>query len=235
VAKKRGRNTTKYEIVCCAAKLFIEHGFSATSPKMICDLLNISTGNLTYYFPTKEHLLLEMVTILCDYQWRHAEDTQTAGKDPLEAVCIEVMAMVAMCDVHEIARDFFVAAYSSPLCLEAIRQNDIRRAKDVFASYCAGWTDEDYQRAETLISGIEYGAFMTTASSPEVRVRIAGAIEAVLIVYGVPEERRHLFLQKILALDYVAIGWRVLDEFRLFTEQNAEYMLDYLINLHYDQ
>ena len=61
---------TKYEIIQVASEFFLENGYSVTSPKAIADELQISTGNITYYFPTKEHLLAVIVEMLCDFQWK---------------------------------------------------------------------------------------------------------------------------------------------------------------------
>ena len=54
---RRRVNTTKLEIVQTATKMFLEKGYTATSIKTIADALDMSTGHLTFYFPTKEHLL----------------------------------------------------------------------------------------------------------------------------------------------------------------------------------
>ena len=65
--------TTKYEIIQVASEFFMSVGYSNTSPKMIAEELGLSTGNITYYFPTKEHLLAVVVEMLCDFQWRMLE------------------------------------------------------------------------------------------------------------------------------------------------------------------
>ena len=65
---RRYASSTRLEIVQAATTLFLDNGFSNTSAKLLCDQLNISTGNLTFYFPTKEHLLAVLVEMLCDFQ-----------------------------------------------------------------------------------------------------------------------------------------------------------------------
>ncbi|MBQ5312544.1 MAG: TetR/AcrR family transcriptional regulator, partial [Oscillospiraceae bacterium] len=62
--------TTKNEIIQVACENFFERGYSATSPKLIASELGISPGNLTYHFPTKEHLLTVVVHMLCQFQWK---------------------------------------------------------------------------------------------------------------------------------------------------------------------
>ena len=60
---------TKLEIVQAATRMFLEKGYSKTSIKAISDEVNISAGNLTFHFPTKEHLLAVLVEMLCEFQW----------------------------------------------------------------------------------------------------------------------------------------------------------------------
>ena len=61
MAHKKRRNTTKLEIIQVASRLFLERGYSKTTIKAIADELDISSGHLMFYFPTKEHLLAVLV------------------------------------------------------------------------------------------------------------------------------------------------------------------------------
>lgn len=47
---------TKIEIIQVETRMFLEKGCSATSIKAISNELEMSTGNLTFHFPTKEPL-----------------------------------------------------------------------------------------------------------------------------------------------------------------------------------
>lgn len=50
----------------------------------------MSTGNLTFYFPTMEHLLTELVGLLCKFQWKMLEEEAAEGNSSLLAVCLEL-------------------------------------------------------------------------------------------------------------------------------------------------
>ena len=232
MARKRV-NTTKLEIIRCAAHLFTEVGYSATSPKMVCEQLDISTGNLTYYFPTKEHLLAEMVEILCSFQWQRMQEEEAQGNDPLRSVVLELTAIASMCEYSAIAKDFFVAVYTSPRCLELVRQNDIARAKTVFGRYCSSWSDDQFRQAETLVSGIEYATMMTTAASPPLSVRIHGAINTVLGIYQVPVGKRMTVIGEALTMDFQTVGQQALTSFKDFVTKTGEQMLEELLRSRY--
>lgn len=227
---RRRVNTTKYEIIRQATKLFMERGYSATTPKLICDALDISTGNLTYYFPTKEHLLAVLVEMLCSFQGKTMQDmVREEGTTSLLAVCLELATMAAMSEESEIARDLFLSAYSSPMCLEIIRKNDTQRSKLVYGDFCQGWSEQQYIEAEILVSGIEYATLMTTDSSVSLETRITGALNSIMVIFNIPEATRALKISKILALDYRALGRTVLNDFRAFVAETNEHAFEQLL------
>lgn len=227
---RRRVNTTKLEIIQTTTSLFLREGYSATTPKRICDELDISTGNLTYYFPTKEHVLAELTNMLCSFQGRTVEETVEDGKTSLLAVCMELATMAAMCEESDIARELFIAMYSSPLCLEIIRKNDKARSKLIYADYCSGWTEEQFAQAEALVSGVEYATMMTTEDSAPLETRIEGALNTILSIYNVPEDMRKTKIQKVLHMDCRVLGNRALKYFRSFVAQKNEQAYQDLLN-----
>lgn len=213
---------TKLEIIEVATRQFIENGYSNTPVKSICAELEMSPGNMTFYFPTKEHLLAELVDMLCDFQWKLMEKEADDGMSSIMALCLELTAMAIMCEENETAKEFYLSAYTSPMCLEIIRKNDRERAMQVFKEYCPDWTQEQFAEAEILVSGIEYATLMTTDGAVSVETRIAGALNQILGIYGIPEERRKAKIQQVFAMDYRGIGRRVLQEFKEYVKDTNE-------------
>ena len=214
---------TKLEIITEATKQFLEKGYTNTSANAVAKALDMSQGNLTFHYPTKEHLLAILVDKLCDFQWKRMEQEANDGISSVLAICLELTAMASDCESDETIKDFFLSAYSSPLSLDIIRKNDAKRAKEVFGSYRPDWTDEQFAEAEILVSGIEYATLMTAGDPVPLETRIAGALNNILGIYGVPEETRQIKLQKVFAMDYITLGKRVLDEFKQYvTDANDE-------------
>ena len=222
---KRGK-ITKLEIIRAASRKFLEEGYSKTTIRSICSELDISPGHLMFYFPSKEHLLAEVVDILCDFQWKLIKRVTDEGATQLMAVCFEMTTMASACEESEIARDFYISSYTSPITLEIIRKNDSARAHEIFGKYCENWTENQFLEAETLISGIEYATFMTTESSSPLDVRISGALNAIMMIYNVPEETRKDKISKALALDYRAMGKQILSEFVRYVNDTNEAAFD---------
>lgn len=229
MSAKRKVNTTKKEIIQVAMRMFLENGFTNTSVKSISDELGISTGNLTFHYPTKEHLLAVLVRLLCEFQWLTMEQVQVEGSSSLQAYSLELPVMAAVCEQNPVAKDFYLSAYTLPMTLNIIRNNDMSKAKRIFAASCVGWSDRDYAEAETLVSGIEYATLMTTEASPALPVRVSGALNAILRIYGVPEDHRRDVISQVMKMDYSSLGCKVLAQFHdyvcLFDEEKLERML----------
>ena len=211
--------STKNKILRVSTTMFLEVGYSKTSPQMIAKELKISTGNLTYYYPTKEHLLAVLTDLLCKYQWKLIKDEADDGISSLLALCFELMTMAAACEESEVAKDFFVSTYQSPKCLEIIHNNDTARAKEVFAQYCPDWTDEQFREAEILVAGIEHATLSNIDYTVPLETRISGALNTIMMIYNVPEEIRRIKIDKVLAMDYRSIGKRIFNEFKEYVEK----------------
>ncbi|MBE6799718.1 MAG: TetR/AcrR family transcriptional regulator [Ruminococcaceae bacterium] len=210
---------TKRDILRTAIQLFFENGYSNVSPNAISKELNISTGNLTYYYPTKEHLLSVLVDDLCKFQRKLIDDETKEGISSVMAVCLELMTMASACESNPIAKDFFISSYQSPVTLKIIRENDTERSKEVYKEYCKGWTDEQFEEAEILVSGIEYATLMSLDEHVSLETRISGALDKILIIYGVPEDLRKIKIQKALSYDYKNIGERIFKEFKEYVDE----------------
>ena len=195
---------------------------------MICQKLDISPGNLTYYFPTKEHLLSELVKLLCDFQWKLMEEEADEGFSSVMAICLELATMASACEQDAVMKDFFLSTYTSPMCLDIIRRNDTQRAMKVFASYRPEWAQEQFAESEILVSGIEFATLMTAGHPVPLETRVAGALHNILSIYGIPEDIRSSKIKRVFELDYRKLGRQTPENFRTFVEGANEQALQEL-------
>lgn len=210
------KENTKDKIIRVSTRLFLEHGYSATTVQMVCSELGISKGNFTFYFPTKEHLLAELVRMLCEFQEKMIDYESERGVGSALSICIELMTVAAACEENEIARDFFVSAFQSSMCLECLRENHVNRAKMLLADYCKDWTHKQFVEAEIIIQGIDYATIMSSESSVPLDDRISVALNQILSIYNIPAEIRKEKIDRVLAMDCRKLGNRVLAEFTRF-------------------
>ena len=236
MARPKKESPTRLAIIQVATELFFEKGFSETTAANVCRKADIGTGNLTFYFPTKEHILDVLVAMLCNHQWKMMEEATDEGKSSLLSYCLELATMAAISEESPQMRDFYVSAYSHPMTLESIRTNGIEKMKQVFGPFCSDWAEEQFVQAKNIVSGIEYATLMTTKHSAPLDLRVEGALEAIMKLFDVPAELRRIKLQKVLATDYRALGRRVLADFKQYvSETNEKAIADLLKTYHIKQ
>ena len=227
------KELTRSEIVRVAANCFLNDGYTKTTVNSMCKKLNMSPGNMTFHFPTKEHMLAELVEILCKYQWKMMEDEAKDGYSSIMAICLELLTIASACEQDEVAKDFFLSSYRSEVCMDLIRRSDKERAKEVFREYCTDWTEEQFTEAAALVSGIEYATLLTTGESASLELRVEGALKAILTIYNVPKELQDEKIKKVLSMDYRVLGMDTLRRFREFVDQTTEQaLLDLLKRKH---
>ncbi len=226
MARTRKPSPMKAAIIKAASELFFEKGFSKTTSAELCKKIDIGTGNLTFYFPTKEHILSVLVQMMIDFQWKEMEAQTDEGKSSLLAYCLELTTLAAIGEEIPQMNEFLTAAYSHPTTLDLVRANDTEKIKKVFAEYTVGWDDEKFTETETLISGIEYATLMHTEHTASIEHRIEGALNTIMMLFGVPEELRRTKIKKVLAMDYRAIGRKVYEEFKEYVTESNENALD---------
>ena len=229
MARTKKPSPMKAAIIKAASELFFEKGFSKTTSSELCRKIDIGTGNLTFYFPTKEHVLAVLVQMMIDYQWKEMEGAADEGKSSLLAYCLELSTLVAISEEIPEMNDFLVAAYSHSMTLDLIRENDVEKIKTVFGEYTEGWDDERYTEMEAIISGIEYATIMKTEHSASVERRLEGALSSIMLLLGVPEEIRQKKIKKVLAMDYLSIGRKVYVDFKQYVTETNENALDEIL------
>ncbi len=213
---------TKTEIVQEACKQFLEKGYSNTTISAIAKELGMSPGNLTFHYPTKDHLLAELVELMCVHQWNLIEKEVDDGYSMIMAVCLELAYVASTSEDDDIMKDFFLSAYRSPVCLDIIRRNDCKRAKEIFRAHRPDWTDEQFAAAEILVSGIEYATIMIAGEKVPLETRISGAMQNILGIYGIPEDVRSIKLNKVFETDYRADALRILADFKEYVKKANE-------------
>lgn len=215
---RKNKIDTKLEIIAAATGLFLEKGYTNVMIADIAQEIGISKGNLAFHFHTKEHLLAELIKMLCDFQWKMMEREIMTGHSALIAYLFEIVSAACICREDAVARDLYVSAYISPLPLSLIRESDTGKAKSIFAEYCPQWQDADFQLAENIASGIEFSMFTASEEIP-LEQMLASSMEAILRLYGISEELRRESIREVLQMDYSLMGRRMLQGFEKYVAE----------------
>ncbi len=209
---------TKYEILQCATKMFLEKGYTDTYVTTLAKTLKISTGLLTFWFPTKEHILAELVKELFAFQW----ESQKNEEDPTAAYLCELAMIASISEDNPQIRDLILAVYTHARSIAIVRQHDTQRSREIFGAYCADWTETDYMLAENAASGVERAMLVTenTEGIPFTQ-RLRGSLDAILKLYDVPKEERDRLLTIVMATDYRNRGQHIFEAFSGFVAEKV--------------
>ena len=96
-------------ILVAAEKLFAENGFEATTMKDITKVAKTSIGNLYFYFPNKEDLMLNLIDELIGEVWAKEFDAQVHGFE------IDMLTNEAIDDYMKVVAFFSNAAFARNL------------------------------------------------------------------------------------------------------------------------
>lgn len=226
MGRNRKPTPTKATIVKIASELFLENGFLGTTAAEISKKAGISPGNLTFYFPTKEHILAVLVERMLAFQRQELARERAAGKSALLSYCLELTALAAISEEIPTMYELLAAAYSHPLTLDLIRKSGAEKLREVFFDGKADGDGEEIAELEAIVSGIEYATLMHTEHSASLPHRIEGALEAILLLFGVPEDTRREKIAEVLSTDYRAAGRRVYADFRRYVTEGNRHALD---------
>ena len=218
---------TRLEIIQLGTKMIIEEGYSKTSALALSQNLGISTGNLTFHFPTKEHLLLELVKYMGNFHQQCIEERRAQGFDEIHAYCWEVASQIALCEGHEQAKDFYVSSYSHPMTLDYIKEWTVQKNIALFSNRLPEWSRQQFENLEHITTGIEYAALLAPCSENfTLRDKISLTLDSLLRLYDVGVEERERAIRESLTVNYLDAGNEILKNFTTYVERLTQEALD---------
>lgn len=214
-----------------AMRMFLEKGFTGTSAKAISNELNISTGNLTFYYPTKEHMLLELTKDITQFHTKSIDKILKNEKNDLYSYCWEVTAQIVLCEENEQAKDIYLAIYSHPLTLQYVKDWTAEKNQKILGERLSDWTLERFRRVENVTSCIERSALTeacTDVYTIEDKIRLI--LTCLLKIYDIGYEEREKVIGEILELDYRKTGHELLKQLTKYVETQNKQALSEAIN-----
>lgn len=212
-------------------RMFLEKGFTGTSAKAISNELNISTGNLTFYYPTKEHILLELTKDITQFHTKSIDKILKNEKNDLYSYCWEVTAQIVLCEENEQAKDIYLAIYSHPLTLQYVKDWTAEKNQKILGERLSDWTLERFRRVENVTCCIERSALTeacTDVYTIEDKIRLI--LTCLLKIYDISFEERETVIKKILETDYRKMGHDLLKRLTRYVKNQNKQALNEAIN-----
>lgn len=207
--------------------MFMEKGFTNTSAKAISNELNISTGNLTFYFPTKEHILLELTKEITQFHTKCIDRVTKNDCDDLFAYCWEVTAQITLCEDYEQVRDIYLAIYSHPSTLQYVKDWTAEKNHRILGERLSDWTLERFRRVENVACCIERSALTepcTENYTLEDKIRLI--LTCLLKIYDISQQDREAVINKILETDYRKTGHSLHRQLAQYIEKHNQQILE---------
>ena len=205
---------TEIKVVKSAVKLFLQNGFSGTTIKMISDDTGIKPGNITYYYRTKEDMLLVLMQEIMDFHLDMIDEAEERLNDPLVAYATEVTAQIALCETDAAAKDLYYSAYNHPKTFETIKDWTAKKNFHLLGSLLPDYTEEDFRHLENVACCIELSAFVTACDRYfTLEDKISLILDSLMKLFDINKDERKRVIEQILGLDYVKLGRDMFERF----------------------
>lgn len=207
--------------------MFMEKGFTNTSAKAISNELNISTGNLTFYFPTKEHILLELTKEITQFHIKCIDGVTKNDCDDLFAYCWEITAQITLCEENENMKDVYLSIYSHPSTLQYVKDWTAEKNHRILGERLSDWTLERFRRVENVACCIERSALTepcTENYTLEDKIRLI--LTCLLKIYDISQQDREAVINKILETDYRKTGHSLYRQLAQYIEKHNQQILE---------
>ena len=205
---------TEIRIIKGAVKLFLENGFSSTTLKMIQEETGVKFGNITYYFRTKEDMLLILVQEIMDFHLNVIEHTHEETNDAMLACAMEVALQIALCENNDKAWDLYHSAYTHSHILEMIKDWTAKKNYHMLCEKLPHLTQADFRRLENVCTSIELSALTTPCDRYyTLEDKVTLTLDSIMKIYEIKKEEREDIIKKVLENDLVAMGNKVFDAF----------------------
>ncbi len=198
---------TQINVIRSATKLFLQNGYTETTLKMIEQDSGVKVGNITYYFHSKEDLLIVLIEELIDYHTIMLENICDKEGDKLFAYAMEITAQIALCEHNRSAWDLYYSAYNLPQTYEIIKAWAAEKTYNLLGEMLPDWTERDFKEVEEVASGIELAALKSVCSRNfTLDKKISIFLNSIMMLYHVPEDERKAIIDRILGCNYEDIA-----------------------------
>lgn len=213
---------TKKKILRVCVRLFLEQGYKQTTITQIVEEADIARGSFQNLFPTKDSVLMELVTTMFGGQFDMARGIVGDELPPLYVYVVETAIQLTLTELNENLRELYIEAYTLPNTSEYIYLHTTAELKKTFGSNFPDYVDSDFYEMEIGSSGVmrNYMARKCDIHFP-LEHKLLHFLTAAMRIYKVPEEEQKKALTFVMDLDIKAIATDVM--YKLFSILEMKY------------
>jgi AcrR family transcriptional regulator len=193
------------QILEAAARLFAEHGYSATDTQLLADHLEVGKGTLYRYFPSKEELFLATVDRVMRELCQQCDASIAGIDDPLDQIAAGIKAYLRFFAEYPAFVELLIQERAQfkerkkPTYFE-YREANLPRWQEIYRQLIAQGKVRNVpvERITDVLSEVLYGTIFVNYFSGQQKSYEAQAHDIIDIAFcGIltPEERRHRGLE----------------------------------------
>lgn len=155
------------QILQAALGLLVDSGYRAMSMRRVAQACDMKLGNLTYYFPTKEDLVRELLdAVISSYEIEFdaiVHETGISAEDRLTEVCILILEDICTKKTTRVFPELWALSNHDPFVLDRVQEMYARARvalEEIIAEINPALPDDERQILALFISGSMEGLTM---------------------------------------------------------------------------
>lgn len=226
MARKRDKEGAKKRILSTSVRLFLEQGYSNTSPTQIVKEADVTVGSFYNIFKSKSDVL----TSLCEFMFENQFDiaTEIVGKDVSGPMiyAVETSIQLTLAELNENIRDIYLEVYTDPDLLDLVQHKTTKELGRLFGKYLPENRESDFYEMEIGSAGVMRGYMAKKCDMYfSLEQKLERFLWISLVIYKVPENEIRQIVDAVLKLDIRNVAASVMHHLFLKLEMVFDFQL----------
>ena len=226
MARKRDKEGAKKRILSTSVRLFLEQGYSNTSPTQIVKEADVTVGSFYNIFKSKSDVL----TSLCEFMFENQFDiaAEIVGKDVSGPMiyAVETSIQLTLAELNENIRDIYLEVYTDPDLLDLVQHKTTKELGRLFGKYLPENRESDFYEMEIGSAGVMRGYMAKKCDMYfSLEQKLKRFLWISLVIYKVPENEIRQIVDMVLKLDIRNVAASVMHQLFLKLEMVFDFQL----------
>ncbi len=213
VRPQRTREEMRAQIICAAAKSFLQKGYTASSLREIAAAADVNIGSLLNIFGSKEEVLCDLVQVVLNRQFEvTARIVRGLTEDKLLFYAAETVLQLHIVEINENLRDVYSNAYSLPKSSSIIQHTITGKLENIFKEHLPNLETKDFYKLEIASGGVMRG-FMTVPCDMWFTMdqKVESFLETTFLIYEVPKPKIKEAIDFVKGIDFKSIAAQTIE------------------------
>lgn len=213
----------KSKVLHAAARLFLEHGYTASSLRDIAMAAGVSYGSMSFALGSKENILSELVGFVLDGQFdATARLVDGITEDKILFYAAETTLQLYLAESSEHMRELYSLSYSLEASSSIIYEKITKKLAGIFAERYPDFTAAEFYEKELASAGIMRN-YMTRPCDIffTMEKKVRAFLENTFLIYEMPRERIDEAVKFVSQFNWTEIARGVIDNMLAYLESKT--------------